>query len=217
MRILHLFIVFIIAGMLPANAQRTKSGGTKSGLTCSTLANSNGVGGYELSDHYGLFYNVPVSKKLGFQSEILLSIMGGGSSYSGYSSIFSYVSTPLILKYYTSEEANLQLGGSLGYMLFEASASSMFSEGGTGTYHRYDGGLYFGMGYDAKKVQLYARYYYGALNINPLKNYWTGEGDESVFVDHSEMNRAFQIGIEYKLLKKKKDRKQRFGKYARPQ
>ena len=199
-----------------ANAQRTKSGGTKTGGTLSTLANPNGVGGYVSSTHYGLFYNIPVSKKIGVQSEVLLSLMGG-YGFDGFPNIFPYISAPLILKYYPSQEVNLQMGGSLSYMLFDTSASSWFSEAGTGNYHRYDSGLYLGMGYDAAKIQLYARYYYGAVNINPLKNYWTGAGDESVFVDHSEKNRAFQIGIEYKLIRKKKDRRQRFGKYARPQ
>ena len=158
---------------------------------------------------YGIFANIPISKKISIQPELDLLIIGNSNT------ILPILSCPILLKYYPSGGFNFQFGGSLNYILVDFYVDYYEDPQGWRAYHRYESGLYGGLGFDSPKFQIYIRYYHGITNINPLTNKWAGTEDAPIFLDYTEKNRSFQIGLEFSLYKRK-EKKQLFGKYKKP-
>lgn len=201
MRIVQFFIVCFVACNFTARAQRTNLVGMKVGSSMSTFT------GYKNADFlytpaFGVFANIPVSDKFGVQTGLDASFIGWYISKYNWESV-PITSLQLFVKYYPVGGLNAQFGGELLRL------------GGVGmnSYHEFNSGLCAGLGYDFPKLQLYARYFYGITNLNAMRNDWYG----SVFLDHTEKSRVLQIGLEFRLIKKKEKGKQYFGKYARPQ
>ena len=214
----RLLFLFTFICSFSSLAQRGNMFGQKIGYSYSSLTGdaTTYIDGAESSEEpnferfYGLFANISISENFSIQSEIDLILSGTKSTP------LPYLSFPLFLKYYPKENFNLQFGGALNYLLVEMLVDYYSDPQGWRAYHRYDAGLYGGVGFDLPKVQYFIRYYHGITNISPLRNYWAGVNGESYFFDFTEMNRSLQFGIEYKLIKKKKKDKQRGYKYARP-
>ena len=117
---------------------------------------------------------------------------------------------------YNLKDFNFQFGGVLNFLLMDAYVYDVnFIQEGSMPYHRYDSGLCGGLGFDFSRIQIYFRYYQGVVNINPFRNIWVGNESGSEFFDYTERNKSFQFGIEYRLIKKKKE-KQYGRKYAKP-
>ena len=197
------------------NIKRTVLSGSKAGISISSFSGEH-ASHYLISDLYGIFVNIPLSDKFNIQTELDLGLIGWGKSKNDKLTIPT-LSWPLLLKYYPSKEFNFQFGGALNYLLMDVYVyDANYIQEGLFPYHRYDSGLIGGLGLDLSRIQVYFRYYQGLVNINPLTNVWVGINGESQFLDFTEKNRSFQFGIEYKLIKKNKKKKQSGYKYARP-
>jgi|ETNmetMinimDraft_35_1059890.scaffolds.fasta_scaffold66529_2 hypothetical protein len=214
MKIVKLVLVCIIAFSTNVDAQeRELLIGTKIGVSYSTFSGFRDVD-YLLSPAYGVFANIPVSKRFSLQ-------VGYDNSYIGWykslpnnkfeTAVIPVYTFPMLAKYYFVKGFNLQVGGELSIL------GSTMGTGVNSEYHRYNSGVLGGLGYDFKKIQIYARYNYGITNMNTARNVWVGTAEGSQFLDYTEMNRLFQIGIEFRVYKRKEKKPQRFGTYRRPQ
>ena len=216
MRIVQFIIVCFFIGNSTVSAQRAYLSGTKAGVSVSSFTGEH-ESDFLISNVYGVFANIPISKKFSIQTEFNLGVIGWYKSKTNRLTIPTF-SWPLLLKYYPNKHFNIQFGGALNYLLMDVYVYDYYSfQEGSRPYHRYDSGLYGGLGFDFPRVQIYLRHYYGTVNINPLRNIWVGTIDDPVFLDYTEKNRSFQFGLEYDLIKKKKKEKQRGYKYAKPQ
>ena len=197
------------------NIKRTVLSGSKAGISISSFSGEH-ASHYLISDLYGIFVNIPLSDKFNIQTELDLGLIGWGKSKNDKLTIPT-LSWPLLLKYYPGKDFNFQFGGILNFLLMDEYVyDANFIQEGSIPYHRYDSGLCGGLGFDFSRIQIYFRYYEGLVNINPLRNVWVGVNGESQFLDFTEKNRYFQFGLEYKLIKKHKKKKQHGRKYAKP-
>jgi len=215
MKIVKLVLVCIIAFSATLEAQeRELLIGTKIGASYSTFSGFRDVD-YLPTPAYGVFANIPVSKRFSLQ-------VGFDNSYIGWckpipntkrfeTAVIPVYTFPMLAKYYFVKGFNLQVGGELSIL------GSTMGTGVNSEYHRYNSGVLGGLGYDFKKIQIYARYNHGITNMNTARNVWVGVNGESQFLDYTEMNRLFQIGLEFRVYKRKEKKPQRYGKYRRPQ
>ena len=214
MRVVQFVLICVLLGNYSAKAQRAYLSGTKVGVSLSSFSGEH-ESDYLVSELYGIFANIPISDKFSVQTEFDFGFIGWSNSLDTMS--IPVLSWPLLLKYYPSKNFNIQFGGALNYLLMDEYVyDSNSAEENAMPYHRYDSGLYGGLGFDFSRIQIYFRYYQGAVNINPLRNIWVDIDGESQFLDYSEKNKSFQFGIEFKLIKKKKKKKQYGRKYAKP-
>ena len=214
MKIVKLVLVCIIAFSATLEAQeRELLIGTKIGASYSTFSGFRDID-YLPTPAYGVFANIPVSKRFSLQ-------VGFDNSYIGWykplpnkrfeTAVIPVYTFPMLAKYYFVKGFNLQIGGELSIL------GSTMGTGINSEYHRYNSGVLGGLGYDFKKIQIYARYNHGITNMNTARNVWVGVEGESQFLDFTEMNRLFQIGLEFRVYKRKEKKPQRYGKYRRPQ
>ena len=197
------------------NTQRIVLSGSKVGISMSSFSGDH-ASDYLISELYGIFVNIPLSEKYSFQTELDLGLIGWEKSKNDKLTIPT-LSWPLLLKYYPGKDFNFQFGGILNFLLMDEYVyDANFIQEGSIPYHRYDSGLCGGLGFDFSRIQIYFRYYEGLVNINPMRNIWVGVNGESQFFDFTEKNRSFQFGLEYKLIKKYKKKKQYGRKYAKP-
>jgi len=214
MKILKLLLACFLVFSTALNAQeRELLIGSKIGVSYSTFSGFRDVD-YLPTPAYGLFANIPVSKRFSLQ-------VGFDNSYIGWykplpnnkyeTAVIPVFTFPMLAKYYFVKGFNLQVGGELSIL------NTTMGSGVNSEYHRYNSGVIGGLGYDFKKIQIYARYNHGIANMNTSRNEWVGIGGESQFLDYTEKNRLFQIGLEFRIFKRKEKKGQRFGKYKRPQ
>ena len=214
MRLVQFILIFVLLGANSAKAQKTYLSGTKFAVSMSSFSGEH-ASDYLVSQLYGIFANIPISDKFSIQTEIDLGLIGWYKTKYDNLSIPT-LSCPLLLKYYPGKDFNFQFGGALNFLLIDAYVyDANFIQEGSMPYHRYDSGLCGGLGFDFSRMQIYFRYYQGVVNINPLRNIWVGTESGSEFLDYTERNKSFQFGIEYRLIKKKKE-KQYGRKYAKP-
>jgi len=165
----------------------------------------------------GVFVNIPVSEKFSLLTGVDVCTIGYNEKNVSSDGVISYspqpigaIAIPLITKYYLAKGFHVQGGGELSIL--------MDLVGEDGQYHKYNSGLIAGVGYDFSMIQIYFRYIHGITNISKSLNYWGGTPEEPEFFDFTEKNRVFQVGLEFRLYKKKeKVKNQKFGKYKKPQ
>lgn len=214
MKILKVVLIFVVCIATSASAQeRELLIGNKLGVSYSTFSGFRDVT-YLPSPAFGVFANIPVSKKFSLLVGIDNSYIGwykplpGNKFEMNSMPVYAF---PMLAKYYFVEGFNLQVGGELS-ILGTTMGTGAYSE-----YHRFNSGVLTGLGYDFKKILVYIRYNHGITNMNTARNVWVGVDGSSEFIDYTEKNRLFQLGIEFKLYKRKEKRPQRYGKYKRPQ
>ena len=145
--LLACFLVFSTA----LNAQeRELLIGSKIGVSYSTFSGFRDVD-YLPTPAYGLFANIPVSKRFSLQ-------VGFDNSYIGWykplpnnkyeTAVIPVFTFPMLAKYYFVKGFNLQVGGELS-ILNTTMGSRVNSK-----YHRYNSGVIGGLGYDFKKIQI---------------------------------------------------------------
>jgi len=152
----------------------------------------------------GLFANLPISKAVSFQPELLYSQMGAKADYSGGVSdngkhMVDYISVPLLFKFNAGERFAFLLGpqvdflGSADYKMATAGNSER-----TGSYNGVDAAVTAGIEvWATHNLFLYARYIYGFTDAN---QYVTGL--DGVPITSKVYNRGFQVGAGWAFRKK---------------
>ena len=172
---------------MQANSQTI---GVKAGLNVSNLGGDSEDTESRFGYHAGVFYNLKINDVLGFQPEVVYSSQGAQSEDdSDLKIVYNYVNVPLMLKYYFTENFNIQGGPQFGFL---TSAKAKYEDDDADLkdfLETFDMGVGLGLGYEINKLQFVARYNYG------LTNTISDSGDEKF------PNRVIQVGIGYILSK----------------
>ncbi len=210
-----LLVAIILASAQICAQDRALLSGTKIGTSFSTFSGWRETK-LLTSPTIGVFVNIPVSEKFSLLMGVDVCTIGYNEKNVSSNGDVSYspqpigaIAIPLISKYYLTKGFHLQGGGELSVL--------MDLVGEDGQYHKYNSGLITGVGYDFSIIQIYFRYIHGITNLSKALNYWGGIAEEPEFFDFTEKNRVFQVGLEFRLYKKKERVKnQKFGKYKKP-
>ncbi len=137
----------------------------------------------------GLFLEAPIAERLSIQPELLFSTQGAESESGDGSSEakLSYISIPVMFKYYVTEKFNLLAGPQLSFNInseFEALGITVDADDLGLDTSTVDFGLNFGLGYNiTEKFFVEGRY-----NI----------GINDVYDDIDVKNSVFQFGLGYR-------------------
>lgn len=135
----------------------------------------------QLSSHFGVFTEFILSDYISLQPELLYSVKGAqfdlaGEDFYRSSYIYKYLSLPLIIKYYVTEEITVEVGPQVAYLLSakNVETSEIFVTGLgreaasidiKGNMQEYDLGVTAGIGYLTKSgFYISARYNLGMMN-----------------------------------------------------
>ncbi|MBX2895214.1 MAG: PorT family protein [Cyclobacteriaceae bacterium] len=172
--------------------------GLKGGLNLSTInwndaqATYNGRSGY----HAGIFLRSR-HEKIAFQPEVLLYTQKGDLQSSVFGTAqesFTYVTVPVLFKFYPVGGLNLHAGPQFGFLVDgERKYDTVFGGGSediTESYKKSDVAVSAGLGYDFKfGLSVDARYNIGVKDINNAAN-----GDDA-------KSRVFMISLGWNFLK----------------
>lgn len=184
-KIIITFTALILFGV--TNAQKVKYG-FKAGVNIATekitIPSSPNIN-YEKSTvigaNVGFFVDIKMVPKLFFQPELLYSMQGakltatinGISGSAEQTATVNYLIVPLTLKYYITNELNIQAGPQIGFLLtandkvvssIQGLASS--SSDSKSSYNTVDLGLNFGMGYNiTPNISFVGRYSLGLSDL----------------------------------------------------
>jgi Outer membrane protein beta-barrel domain len=192
-------IVFVFAFVVlsvAANAQAQVAIGIKGGLNFAKLdANSSLTANYKSRTGYnfGAFVLIKVSK-IGIQPEVLFSQQGSKVTYpsstQNFTSNFSYVNVPIMLKLYTVLGINLQVGPQFGFLTNSPVVKDPQGQTINGAYKKSDLSAALGLGWDLPfGLTIDARYNLGLTKIQASNN------------PDQTKNQVFQISLGYKLIK----------------
>jgi hypothetical protein len=163
---------------LTASAQETAFG-IKGGINLSTLNLNDAESSYDSRTgfHAGIFMRARTGN-IGFQPEVLLLTQNGEITSSAFGTAqerFTYLSIPLMLKFYPIGGFNFQVGPQFGFLLAGERKYDTFV--GTGSkditdyYKSSDVSVSLGLGYDfGFGLGLDARYNLGVKDINNASN-----------------------------------------------
>jgi opacity protein-like surface antigen len=167
-----LFIAIVAVGFT-ANAQQF---GVKAGLNFSNInVNSQGISASadgRTSFYVGGLVDFTISDKLHIQPEVLYSAEGSKNSD------ISFVNIPVMVKYYFTEEFNLQAGPQIGFVAD--------AEGGTEGLETANFGFGFGAAYELE----------GGLFIDA--RYTLGISDIAKADAYEVDTKSFQVGLGYR-------------------
>lgn len=183
------------------NAQEVKFG-AKAALNIATLTGDVEDPSSLIGFQVGGFAEIKISEKFAIQPELLYSTQGGkekesididGTDYTATLSYkLSYITIPVMAKYYVAKSFSLEIGPQIGFLTsakgeIEASGESVevdIKDYVTST----DFGVNFGAGYDfSEKLSASLRYNLGLSNINDDE-----EDDSNI------KNSVFSIALGYK-------------------
>ncbi len=168
-------VIAITTLWLPVSGQETAFG-LKGGLNLSTLSIDDAEASYNSRTgyHAGIFVRGG-SDKVAIQPEILLFTQRGEgtSAFGDFSESFTYLSIPVILKFYPVAGLNFQVGPQFGFLI---DGEQEFNNGFVTTkrdvkdaYKSSDVSLSLGGGYDFDfGLSLDVRYNLGVKDINNL-------------------------------------------------
>jgi hypothetical protein len=172
--------------------------GAKAGVNLSNFGGSDATdnaGGvrdatWKTSYHLGGFINAKLSDKLGIQTEIQYSRMGAIDKKYVPETRFklTYISFPLLAKFYPIDGFHLDGGMQLGLLLIAEKQQDKITEDITDKMNNLDYGFVFGFGYElpGTSISLDTRYYLGASN--PVTSQFSSE---------KFINQNFQISLGY--------------------
>lgn len=191
--ILCLMLIWIFPDVLAQT-----SFGLKGGLNLSTLNVADPAATYDSKTgyHLGIFFGGR-GDKVGFQPELLLYTQNGeikNTTFGTAQESFTYLTVPLIIKFYPILGLNLQIGPQIGFLLDgERKYDTVFGSGSDDIkdyYDEADVAVSFGAGYDfGIGLTLDARYNLGVKDINNAAN---GEPVKS---------RVFMLSVGWNFLK----------------
>jgi hypothetical protein len=175
-RISLILIMILIA--LTARAQETAFG-IKGGINLSSLNLDDAESSYNSRTgfHAGIFMRARTGN-IGFQPEVLLFTQNGDIKNSAFGTAqdrFTYLSIPIILKFYPIGGFNFQVGPQFGFLLAGERKYDTFTGSGskdiTDYYKSSDVSVSLGLGYDfGFGLGLDARYNLGIKDINNATN-----------------------------------------------
>jgi hypothetical protein len=186
------FVLLLAAGAAMAQAQF--SVGLKGGLNFANLDVSSAQNAYDSRTgyHLGAFTLIKLSK-IGIQPEIIFSQQGSkvkpvnGDSFT---SNFSYVNIPVMLKLYTVAGINLQAGPQFGFLTNDPLVKDPQGNAIEDAYKKSDVSIGLGAGWDLPfGLSIDARYNLGLSKI---------EDNETL---DATKNQVLQISLGYKLVK----------------
>lgn len=173
----------ISVSLLAYRAEGQVAFGLKGGLNLTTLNLEDPEASYESRNgyHAGLFLRGKFNN-IGIQPEVLLFTQQGQLESSAFGTAqerFTYLSIPLMIKFYPVGGLNLQLGPQFGFLLDGEREYNTFLGGGTRDiteyYKKADVALSVGGGYDFNfGLGLDVRYNLGIKDINNV-----ADGDEA--------------------------------------
>ena len=149
--------------------------GVKAGINTASETTSKGETEARIGIHAGFFVEVPVSNKVGFQTEFVYSMQGATTKVGSrtYTDEIDYINLPLIFKFYVWEQRfSIDAGLQFGYMI-----SVKSSEGGNSidlydydVWNKFDTSVALGISYKiTEKFDLGLRFNMGITEI--MKNY----------------------------------------------
>lgn len=142
--------------------------------------------------HAGAFANLKFGK-VAVQPELLFSQQGSKVKYSAnqsFTSNFSYINIPVIIKLYTIAGINLQIGPQFGFLTNEPEVQDPQGQTVENAYKKSDVSLAMGVGWDLPfGLTLDGRYNLGLTKI---------EDDPTL---DATKNQVWQISLGYKLFK----------------
>jgi hypothetical protein len=176
--------------------------GLKAGLNLAALKVSANIPGFgsgssttdqRTSFFAGIFARSPLGAKGSFQSELLYSSQGGGSTNGSPEIKVDYLIAPLMFRYHANEMVSLMAGPQLGFLLnAETSGQSIKNEMNT-----LDIALNFGVGFEfAGGFDLSFRYCLGLTNAANVDT--TGAPAGTTITMN---NQVMQFGLGVKLSK----------------
>jgi hypothetical protein len=186
------FALLFTAGTALAQAQF--SVGLKGGLNFANLDVSSAQNAYDSRTgyHLGAFTLIKLSK-IGIQPEIIFSQQGSkvkpvnGDSFT---SNFSYVNIPVMLKLYTVAGINLQVGPQFGFLTNDPVAKDPQGNTIEDAYKKSDVSIGLGAGWDLPfGLSIDARYNLGLSKI-----------EDNATLDATK-NQVIQVSLGYKLIK----------------
>ena len=173
-----LITAIAVLGLKSVNAQEIEFG-IKGGLNLAQIKGVTNQGSDRITDFsLGFLTEIPISEKFSFQPELLYS--GQGSSTK-----LNYLNIPLMGKYYLTRGLSLEAGPQLGYLLSAKNNGTNLKS----TFHKFDFGVNFGLGFKLKNgFNFGARYNLGLSDINKTIN-----------TSCKHKNEVFQLTIGYNL------------------
>jgi hypothetical protein len=172
-----------------SNAQGKINFGAKAGLNLVNLVGDLEGAESKAGIHFGGMAEISINDKFSVQPELLFSTQGANAEFGEDTFNLSYISLPIMAKYYATEALSIEVGPQVGFLV---NAEEEF-EGETfdideGT-HGVDFSLNFGLGYKlASGINFSARYNLGLSNVFDFE----GEGQ-----DVDVKNSVFQFSIGY--------------------
>ncbi|MFN5171319.1 MAG: porin family protein [Cyclobacteriaceae bacterium] len=178
--------------LFSASAFAQLSGGIRLGMNLAnqkvSIDGESESGDMKIGVLGGLYLDAKLSERIGLQPELVFSSMGSRDQDFDVDLPFNYISVPVMLKYYASENINIQAGPQLGFLMSAKIDDGTNSLDIKDEFKGMDFGLAFGLGGDFGKFNAGARYYLGLS-----KNLEDTSGDASW------KNNAIQLFIGYRL------------------
>lgn len=157
--------------------------------------------------HFGLYGDIPLSEKFGFQLEVLYNRKGVGIEMMGgkkQNANYEYFDWP-ILVYYQWRGIQFQLGASAGMILnhyfFDRELGTRMNFEFGEWKRRFDMGMLGGLEYQRGRFQLGLRYEVAATHTAKFISIFTGPGVRVGF-DHGGYHRNLLISLGYAIIDK---------------
>jgi hypothetical protein len=196
MKKIVVFVIAVFATSWYAHGQAQLAIGVKGGVNFAKLdANSSASANYKNHTGYnvGAFALIKIAK-IGIQPEILYSEQGSKLTYptssQNFTSTFSYVNVPIIIKLYTIAGINLQLGPQFGFLTNSPVYKDPSGTTVNDAYKKSDLSAAMGLGWDLPfGLTFDARYNLGLTKIQSANN------------PDATKNQVIQVSVGYKLIK----------------
>ena len=168
-------VIFVFALISVANAQRFTVGG-KAGANLTKISGQAFKNGYDLGYHLGAFAEIDVTKKWGFQPELIWNqtntqrASGTDAIYNNWQQNTSniklnYLTIPVLLRYNVGSLLTLNLGPQFGILLNKD--QSLWSNGKQ-AFKSGDFAVVGGATINLKMLRIYGRYNIGLNNLNDV-------------------------------------------------
>jgi hypothetical protein len=172
-------VLCLVMTALSFKISAQSSFGLKAGLNLSTLNVADPSATYDSRTgfHAGLFFGGRINN-IGFQPEVLLYTQNGDIETSAFGKAqesFTYLTVPLMIKFYPIAGLNIQVGPQFGFLLDGERKYDTFLSSGTDDitdhYKSTDVAVSMGLGYDLPfGLTFDARYNLGVKDINNAAN-----------------------------------------------
>ena len=139
-----------------------------------------------LNFHAGLFTEIPLSEDFKVQPELLFSVYGfTGSSQENSNFRLNYVTLPVMVKFFVSEEFSFDAGPQVGILVTAKNGTGSMADVKSDFYDR-DFGVNAGASFAiSDEVSLSLRYYFGLTDITTANT--------------KNQNRALQLAFQFKI------------------